>query len=179
VLQLIKGLKYVLLSDNMEGKTKIIHSFDGASRRQGGGNFGFSKDKIMKSKTPLILFIILGLLGIATGYVFAQAIGGGSVQVAGPNGQVTTTSVTKGQIYGSKDEKTFKDSAEGVLKKGGIDGEGAYHLERPGGDSQNVYLTSSVVDLSPFIGKKVKVWGETNAAQKAGWLMDVGRLQIL
>jgi hypothetical protein len=25
----------------------------------------------------------------------------------------------------------------------------------------------------------VKVWGETNKAQKAGWLMDVGRVQVV
>jgi len=39
-------------------------------------------------------------------------------------------------LYGSNDTKTFKDTAEGTLKEGGIDGEGAFHLERPGGDSQ-------------------------------------------
>ena len=66
-----------------------------------------------------------------------------------------------------------------MLKKGGIEGEGAYHLERSGGPSQNVYLTSSVLDLSQLVGRKIKVWGETNSAQKAGWLMDVGRAQII
>jgi hypothetical protein len=64
------------------------------------------------------------------------------------------------------------------LQEGGIDGEGQYHLVRPGGDSQNVYLTSSVVDLSLFVNKKVKVWGQTQTAQKAGWLMEVGRVQV-
>jgi hypothetical protein len=39
-------------------------------------------------------------------------------------------------------------------------------------------MTSSVVDLSLVLDKKVKVWGETQAAQKAGWLMDVGRVEV-
>ena len=36
-------------------------------------------------------------------------------------------------------------------------------------------LTSVNIDLD----KKVKVWGETNTAQEAGWLMDVGKLELL
>jgi hypothetical protein len=43
----------------------------------------------------------------------------------------------------------------------------------------NVYLTSSTVDLSPFVGKKVRVWGQTFTGQKAGWLMDVGLVEVL
>jgi hypothetical protein len=87
--------------------------------------------------------------------------------------------VQSGKTYGSDDLKTYKDSTEGVLKEGGIEGEGQFHLERPGGESQNVYMTSSTVDLSLFLNKKIKVWGATQTAQKAGWLMDVGRVQAL
>lgn len=82
------------------------------------------------------------------------------------------------QSAGIVDKKTFKDSVEGILREGGIDGEGNFHIERPGGVSQNAYLTSSTVDLSNYIGKKVKVWGQTFSAQKAGWLMDVGLVEI-
>jgi len=82
------------------------------------------------------------------------------------------------QSAGIVDKKTFKDSVEGILREGGIDGEGNFHIERPGGVSQNVYLTSSTVDLSIYIGKKVKVWGQTFSGQKAGWLMDVGLVEI-
>ncbi len=166
----------------MEEKAKIIHSFDESAedkRSSKPGKPGQSNFKPMSGKSPIVLFLILAVLGVATGFVVSKVSGAGTVQVAGPNGKVTTTSISAGQVFGSKDEKTFKDSAEGTLKVGGIDGEGAYHLERPGGDSQNVYLTSSVIDLSGFVGKKVKVWGETNASDKAGWLMDVGRLQVL
>jgi hypothetical protein len=82
------------------------------------------------------------------------------------------------QSAGIVDKKTFKDSVEGILREGGIDGEGNFHIERPGGVSQNAYLTSSTVDLSVYIGKKVKVWGQTFSGQKAGWLMDVGLVEI-
>lgn len=157
------------------GDEKLVHSFNDSSKKENVS----SKRSMGKTKPPIILFVVLLLLGIATGYVVAQVRGGGTVQVAGPDGKITTTSVNKGQIFGSKDEKTFKDNATGTLKKGGIEGEGAYHLERPGGESQNVYLTSSVIDLSTFVGRKVKVWGQTNSSDKAGWLMDVGRLQVL
>ena len=79
---------------------------------------------------------------------------------------------------GIPDKSTFKDTTEGTLREGGIEGEGSFHLERPGGKSQTVYLTSSTVDLSEYIGKKVKVWGETHTSEKAGWLMDVGYVEV-
>ena len=75
-----------------------------------------------------------------------------------------------------EDKKTFKDTATGVLREGGIDGEGSHHLER-GAIDQTAYLTSSSIDMTPYIGKKVKVWGATNKGQKAGWLMDVGSIE--
>jgi len=86
---------------------------------------------------------------------------------------------TEKKAAGIIDKKIFKDKAEGILKEGGIDGEGNFHLERPGGPSQNVYLTSSTVDLSLYVGKKVRVYGQTFAGQKAGWLMDVGYIEVL
>lgn len=80
---------------------------------------------------------------------------------------------------GLVDEKTFRDPAEGVLEAGGINGEGTHHLVRDGGPSQNAYLTSTVIDLESFVGKKVQVWGETFEARKAGWLMDVGKIKVI
>jgi hypothetical protein len=93
--------------------------------------------------------------------------------------EVAENEITAGTQVGIRDEKTFKDTGEGQLQKGGINGEGSHHLVRPGGDSQTIYLTSSVIDLDQFIGRKVKVWGETIGAQKAGWLMDVGKLEVI
>jgi hypothetical protein len=88
------------------------------------------------------------------------------------------SSIQTSKSAGVMDKKTFKDSAAGIMKEGGMEGEGNFHLERPGGVSQNAYLTSSTVDLSKYIGKKVKVWGQTFQGQKAGWLMDVGLVEI-
>src|SRR3990167_5977630 len=137
--------------------------------------FDSKKDKSPWVKILLVVFAV-GVLGVGSGFLIAK----GTAQKAGKLEQVTSTSdITKGTIFGSNDTKTFKDTAQGVLKEGGIDGEGQYHLERPGGISQNVYLTSSAVDLSLVKGKKIKVWGETFQAEKAGWLMDVGRVEVL
>lgn len=122
----------------------------------------------------VILTVIVG--GIATGWKLSE----GKVIPNGKKGPFLQESKAKvGQEVGSKDKKAFRDKAEGVLEKGGIDGEGTHHLVRDGGSSQFVYITSSVVDLDEFVGKKIEVWGETFAGQKAGWLMDVGRIKIL
>ena len=121
------------------------------------------------------IFVGIALLGVITGYgltSFQSSTGKRLIPVDVPNPAL------KGKTFGSNDTKTFKDTTEGVLKEGGIEGEGQYHLERPGGESQNVYLTSSIVDLSQFLGKKIKVWGQTQKAEHAGWLMDVGRVEI-
>lgn len=134
---------------------------------------GSSKKPLVKI---LVVVLVMGLLGIGSGFLIAK----GTATKLGDTKNVTTASqVTKGTSMGSNDTTTFKDTAEGVLKIGGIDGEGQYHLERSGGKSQYVYLTSSAVDLSLVKGKKVKVWGQTQKAQHAGWLMDVGRVEIL
>ena len=124
-----------------------------------------------ENRRPIFLGIALIILtGIFSGYFlsrkglsFLKRGGGGSAK----------------KIVGVKDASSFKDQATGVIEEGGIDGEGTHKLIREGGPSQTAYLTSSVVDLSQFIGKKVRVWGETFAGQKASWLMDVGRVELL
>ena len=125
----------------------------------------------------IAVFALIFVVGVVSGYLLTGMKKGSSS--GSPLSIINTGSVAKGTTEGSSDTKTFSDTAEGVLKQGGIDGEGAYHLERDGGPSQNVYLTSSIVDLSKFINAKVKVWGQTQKAQTAGWLMDVGRVQVL
>lgn len=128
---------------------------------------------------PLFLWgVVVVVAGIFTGLILSNlgrsgfGFGGGKIEVA-PGAKITDGEV------GITDERTFRDDAEGKLEKGGIDGEGSHHLVRPGGDSQNVYLTSSVISLEDFVGKKVHIWGETHKGQKAGWLMDVGKIRII
>jgi hypothetical protein len=89
-----------------------------------------------------------------------------------PEVSYTKTSATGGSTFGEKNDKLCVDQAEGTMRRGGADGEGTHHLQRKGGESQNVYLTSSTIDLEQLVGKKVQVWGKTYSAQTAGWLMD-------
>lgn len=123
-------------------------------------------------------YIVGGLVIVIVGIVIAwtisrKLVGGTSSKLAAPGVIVTSTEA------GVLDPSVKYDNAIGVLKEGGIDNEGTYHLERNGGSVNNVYLTSSVVDLSIFMGKNVEVWGQTLASQKAGWLMDVAKVQVV
>ena len=115
--------------------------------------------------------VLVILLGIGTGWLLSGARAGTTQTVPGAE--------TGPKEAGLADEKTFRDAAEGTLEEGGIAGEGTHHLVRDGGPSQNVYLTSTVIDLQSFVGKKVQVWGETISARKAGWLMDVGKIKVV
>lgn len=127
---------------------------------------------------PAAVILAVILAGVGTGWFISK--NGGIEGLSGKVSVAPGASVSGGgKEAGLNDTATFRDKAEGVLEKGGIDGEGTHHLVREGGPSQNASLTSSVIDLSQFVGKKVEVWGETNKAQKAGWLMDVGKIKVL
>lgn len=149
----------------MDDNQNLIHSLD------------VDKDRNqlnLKLGGGIILAAIL--LGVLSGYIVTKI----TIKRSSPTSIVKTTKGTViKQTAGKKDKSTFKDHAQGLLKEGGIDGEGSFHLERPGGESQNVYLTSSTIDLSKYIGEKVIVWGQTFQAKKAGWLMDVGYIEIV
>ncbi len=129
----------------------------------------------------MITFVILLalLMGGATGF-FSTKVFAGKTGTTTATGTEETEKTADGtpKTAGIKDSKVFKDTAEGTLREGGFEDEGSFHLERPGGKSQNVYLTSSTVDLSQFVGKKVSVMGKTFEAEKAGWLMDVGYIEL-
>lgn len=140
-------------------------------------DFSNEKSKQILNFKNLLLFLIVIALGIGAGYILSKGRVNSFIAFS-KSGRNNSSSVPKGTVMGSSDVVTFKDTAEGVLQKGGINGEGLYHLVREGGDSQNVYLTSSIVDLSQFIGMKVKVHGQTQKAKTAGWLMDVGQVEV-
>jgi len=133
-------------------------------------NEGFS------TKATIAILIFAVVVGGASGFIYKQVI---AVKTSALNRQVQVSNQKAKEVVGIAGKKNFKDQAEGILKRGGIDGEGSHHLERPGGTSQNVYLTSSTADLSGFENKRVRVHGETFAAEKAGWLMDVGLVEVL
>lgn len=150
--------------ESKEEKEELMHGFKD------------NKSSLFSAKLLGVLLVI-AFLGIGSGYLLAGNSSGGDP--TSPGKRLLGSGVEKGKTYGEGDLEEYKDTAEGELKEGGVEGEGQYHLVRPGGDSQNVYLTSSHVDLSLFIDHKVKVWGATQTAQVAGWLMDVGRVQVL
>lgn len=169
-------MKYALLDEAIPGSS--LHMENEQNTDAIMHDFSGPKSASHLSMKAVGILVIVLLLGVGTGYLLSSRSavthsGGGITSLVGGS------SVEKGKTYGDGDVSTFKDTAEGVMKAGGIDGEGADHLVRPGGDSQNVYLTSSLVDLSQFINHKVKVWGQTQKAEKAGWLMDVGRVEVL
>lgn len=120
--------------------------------------------------------IVVVLAGIGVGYLLS-GVGGSKTSSSGSD--TGNSIVTNKNEAGIADESKFSTTADGVLEEGGIGGEGTYHLVRGAGPSQYAYLTSSVVDLSVFEGKKVQVWGETISGKKAGWLIDVGKIKVV
>jgi len=114
------------------------------------------------------------VLGVGTAWILStKVINKSASGLAAPGVKVTSTGA------GVLDPKVKYDNATGDLKEGGIGNEGTFHIERDGGLNHYVYLTSSVIDLGSFVGKKVEVWGETLASKKAGWLMDVAKIQVV
>lgn len=147
------------------------------------------KELRMEKKAPLkevllpaLVILLIILAGGVTGYFLVGRGGSQAVSSTKTKELVGGVELIEGpKEVGIKDEKTFRDTTQGKLEANDSPDilEGSHRLIRPGGSSQTAYLTSSVVDLNQFLGKCVQVWGETFAGQKAGWLMDVGRIKIL
>jgi len=125
-----------------------------------------------------IFLAVLGLsiiLGIFSGYLLSNNNKKAALVSSSSSGTETPKTALQ-------DNKTFKDFAEGTIQKRPTPKnpeeyvEGTHLLVRDG--AVPVALTSSVVDLSEFEDKKVKVFGETQKAIKEGWLMDVGRVEV-
>jgi hypothetical protein len=129
-----------------------------------------SKNKIWPYVVAAFAIVILG---VGSAWLISSKVISRNGNGGAPGVKVTSTGA------GMLDSNTKYDTATGDLKDGGISGQGTQHLERDGGPSHYVYLTSSVVDLSGFVGKKVQVWGQTLASKKAPWLMDVAKVQVV
>ncbi|OGD90046.1 hypothetical protein A3D07_02535 [Candidatus Curtissbacteria bacterium RIFCSPHIGHO2_02_FULL_42_15] len=134
------------------------------------------KTKFAKILPYFIVLVIVGL-GIFTGLVLT------SVQKAKAQNQ-QAKSIEEEELSPQQQEsfaQTFRDEAEGTVEKNDdLDkyAQGTHKLLRPGGESQTAYLTSSVLDLDEYVGKKVKVFGETFGSSQVGWLMDVGKVEV-
>ncbi len=115
------------------------------------------------------------LLGTVAGYLLTTS-NKTSTSISSDTGTGTSAKVA------SQDTKTFRDFAEGVIQKRPAPKnpdeyvEGTHLLVRDG--AVPVALTSSVVDLSEYEGKRVIVRGETQKAIKEGWLMDIGKVEV-
>lgn len=122
-------------------------------------------------KIFIAVLVVSILLGIVTGYLLSNKT----------SSTTASKAVTSAVKIPQQDSVTFRDFAAGTIKarpepKNSDEYvEGTHLLERPGATS--VALTSSVVDLSKYEGKKVKLFGETQKALKEGWLMDVGKVE--
>lgn len=149
-----------------EVKPPLLKRFPKASNKQ---------SLFLRNKKALMLAagsLVVVLLGVGTGWLLSGSAKSKSEAEIVPGAQQSETEA------GLEDESVFPDSAEGILEEGGIEGEGTHHLIREGGPSKYVYLTSTVIDLESFVGKKVMVWGETLSGKQAGWLMDVGKVKV-
>ena len=139
------------------------------------------KPLLPKKSNKAMLFMIIGsflvvVLGIVSGWFLA-----GTKQTGKTDNQNSQSTSQDKQLQeaGVGDEKSYGSTVEGVLKKGGIKGEGTHYIDRGLGESKFVYLTSSLVDLDSFVDRKVVVWGETISAKYAGWLIDVGKIKVV
>ena len=133
------------------------------------------RTKFAKILPYFIVLVIVGL-GIFTGLVLT------SVQKAKAQTQ-QAVSIQEEELSPEQQQsfaQTFRDEAEGTIEKNDdfdTYAQGPWKLIRPGGESQTAYLTSSVMDLDEYIGKKVKVYGETFGSGQVAWLMDVGKVE--
>lgn len=136
----------------------------------------------MTQKKRRLFFALCGVAvigGLLTGYGSAMLRQQEQAPVQVQNLNVDSSQIKNGDSFGVSDPSAFADNASGYVEKGGVNGEGSHRLLREGGASQTVALTSSVADLDKLVGMEVKVYGETYKAEKAGWFMDVGRIEVL
>lgn len=137
------------------------------ARRLNFSNYQVSPVKIFAG---VLIFALIS--GVSTGYLLAKSQG---KKVGSP------LALNEPPKAPEQDTRTFRDFAEGTIikkpepKKNQQYTEGTHLLKRD--NAVPVALTSSVVDLSKYEGKKVKVLGETQKALKEGWLMDVGKVE--
>lgn len=128
-------------------------------------------------RLSIIVLVIAAIAGTVSGYFLSQGITNNPQALQ--QDEQPKTDVKNPQ----QDRRTFRDFAEGKVTKKpdsnkvGEYTEGTHLLVRDSLDP--VALTSSVVDMSQYEGKKVKVYGETQKAIKEGWLMDVGRVEVV
>lgn len=125
---------------------------------------------------PFIIIIVFVTAGVFTGLVLSSR---------NKNAQISKVAVEEENLSPEQKQsfnQTFRDEAEGLIAKNDeLDqyAQGTHKLKREGGESQTAFLTSTVLDLDEYLGKKVKVYGETFGSSQVGWLMDVGKVEVI
>ena len=165
----------------MEAQSSNQNQTQQQSKPQTSGS-GTQPIEPMKSGKPLakllpfLLFIVIIGAGIVTGLVLSSIN-----KAQSQSGDILSEEDLSPEIK-QNFSQTFKDEAEGIVEKNEDFDEyaqGPWKLIRSGGESQAAYLTSSVMDLDEFVGKKVKVYGETFGSDQVSWLMDVGKVEVI
>ena len=129
-----------------------------------------------KKFLPFVLIFVIVSVGIFSGLVFSSM---------SKSSQSSAQSIDEENLSPEQKQsfnQTFRDEAEGTIESNEeMDkyAQGTHKLIRPGGESQTAYLTSSTLDLDEYNGKKVKVFGETFGSSQVGWLMDVGKVEVI
>lgn len=143
------------------------------------------KNSSSLSLTAIGICLVLALaVGFWASQLFPFSKGGTKISLSNIEKAISTEDIKDkgeikvGKLYGDT-ATSFKDAATGTIEKGSINGIGTHILNRQGGATQRASLTSSVVDLDLFVGRKVEVKGETNASKQTAWLLDVGSVKVL
>ncbi|OGD96961.1 hypothetical protein A3A49_02500 [Candidatus Curtissbacteria bacterium RIFCSPLOWO2_01_FULL_38_11b] len=125
---------------------------------------------------PLIFILLIIAAGAVSGLYLSSTGKNGESKSAFSQEEELTPQIQQSFT------QTFRDEAEGEIEKNdALDkyAQGTHKLIRPGGEDQTAYLTSSVLDLDEYVSKKVKVFGETFGSSQVGWLMDVGKVEVI
>lgn len=131
----------------------------------------------IKAFLPVLFVILFVFAGVLTGLVLASRSKSKASTVSLPQEEENLNQTQKESL-----QIVTRDQAEGVIEKNDKfedTAQGQWKLIRSGGESQTAYLTSSYLDLDEYVGKKVKVFGETLGTDKVGWLMDVAKVELV
>lgn len=135
-----------------------------------------NKSQLVSKIIQIALVVVILAIGITTGLIMSSRAKSKQLAQTLPANNENLTPQQEKNV-----QTVTRDSAEGVLEKNDKfeeTSQGQWKLIRPGGDSQTAYLTSSYMDLDEYVGKKVKVYGETLGSDKVGWLMDVAKVEV-
>ena len=126
---------------------------------------------------PVLIIIVIVVLGIGSGLVLSSFSQSSSSSVTVLSDDEDISLEIKENLA-----QTFSDEAQGTLETNAdLDryGQGTHKLIRPGGEDQTAYLTSSILELDEYVGQEIKVYGETFGSSQVGWLMDVGKVEVI